>query len=100
MGWLDDEGFSTSFGNGGWKTSKGALVMARGPKIGSLYTLRETTKNLFLVVVAKEGNSIDLWHKQLGHVSKKGLKILVGENFILGMKSNDLGLCEHCIYCR
>lgn len=32
MGQLDDEGYSTSFGKGGWKISKGALVMARGTK--------------------------------------------------------------------
>jgi len=32
MGRLDDEGYSTSFGRGGWKISKGALVVAKGPK--------------------------------------------------------------------
>ena len=32
MGRLDDEGYSTSFGKGGWKINKGALVVAKGPK--------------------------------------------------------------------
>ena len=40
MGRLDDEGYSTSFGKGGWRISKGALIMAKGPKIGTLYTLK------------------------------------------------------------
>lgn len=37
MGRLDDEGYYTSFRKGGWKISKGVLVMAKGPKIGTLY---------------------------------------------------------------
>jgi hypothetical protein len=32
VGRLDDEGCSTSFGKGGWKISKGALLMAKGSK--------------------------------------------------------------------
>ena len=40
MGQLDDEGYSTSFGKEGSKISKGALVVAKGPKIGTLYSLK------------------------------------------------------------
>lgn len=98
IGQLDDEGCSTSFGNGSWKISEGALVMARGPKVGTLYILRTTTKKSNVVVVAKEGNSTNLWHKHLGHMSDKGLKILLRKNLIPGMKFYDLSFCEHCIY--
>ena len=74
--------------------------MARGPKIGTLYTLRETTEKTNVVVSAIEGNSTNLWHKRLGHMSKKSLKILVGKTLIPSMKSYHIDLCEHCIYGR
>ena len=37
VGRLDDDGFFTTFGNNSCKICKGAMVMARGPKIGTLY---------------------------------------------------------------
>ena len=98
MGQLDDEGFSTSFGKSGWKISKGALVMARGFKTGRLYTLRATTRKSNVADVAKEETSPDLWHKHLGHMTEKGLKILAGKNLLPSLKSYELDLCEPCIY--
>lgn len=77
-----------------------ALVMARGPNIGTLYTFRATTDKTNEATIAKEGNSIDLWHKLFGHMSKKGLKIRVDKNMIPSTKSYDLSLCEHCLYGR
>jgi len=100
MGRLDVEGYLTSFGKGGWKISKGALVMAKGPKTGTLYTLKTLIGKLDLAAITKEGNSADMWHKCLGHMSEKGLKILVDKNLLLGLKSYSLDLCEHCIYVR
>ena len=100
MGLLDDEGYSTSFGKGGWKFSKGAFVMAKGPKTGTLYTLKTLIGKLDFAAIRKEGNSTDMWHKRLGHMSEKGLKILVDKNLLSGLKSYNLDLCEHCIYGR
>ena len=94
---LDDEGFSTSIGKSGWKISKEALVMTSGFKTR---TLGETTRKSNVVVVAKEETSPYLWHKHLGHMSEKGLKILVGKNLLPGLRSYELNLCEHCIYGR
>ena len=74
--------------------------MAKGPKTRKAYTLKALIGKSYLVVVTKEGNSADLWHKHLGHMSKKGLKILVGKNLLPGLKSYNLSLCEHCIYGR
>jgi len=90
----------TRFGKGRWKISKGALVVAKGPKTGTLYTLKTLIGKSDLATVTKEGNSTDLWHKHLGHMSEKGLKILVGKNLLPGLKSYNLDLCEHCIYGR
>lgn len=100
MGRLDDEGYSTSFGKESWKISKGALVVAKGPKTRTLYTLKTLIGKSDFVVITKEGNSANLWHKHLGHMSKKGLKILVGKNLLPSLKSYNFDLCEHCIYGR
>ena len=100
MGRLDDDGYSTSFGKGGWKISKGALVVAKGPKTGTLYTLKTLVGKSDLVVVTKEGNSVDPWHKCLGHMSKKDLNIIATKNLLPGLKSYNLDLCGHSIYCR
>ena len=51
-----------------------------------------------MAAIEKEGNSTNLWHKWLGHMSERGLKILVGKNLLPGLKSHELNFCEHCIY--
>lgn len=79
IGRLEDEGYSTRFGKEGWKISKGALVVAKGPQTGTLYTLKTLIGKADLAAVTKEGNSADLWHKCLGHMREKGLKILIGQ---------------------
>lgn len=48
------------FGKGTWEVIKGELVMAKGIKVGTLYTLRANKEILNVVDVAKEGNSMDL----------------------------------------
>lgn len=89
---LDDDGYHNHFGEGKWKLSKGSLVPAPGEKINSLYTTRVRLCNK---VNAVECNSTDLWHLQLGYMSKKGLQILVRKNFV---KSDGMALktCTHC----
>jgi hypothetical protein len=39
--------------------------------------LREIEKKLDVATIAKEEISTNLWHKHLGHMSEKGLNILV-----------------------
>ena len=62
--------------------------------------IEDTDRKSDLPAVTKEGNSTNLWHKCLGHMSEKGLKIFVGKNLFPGLKSYNLDLCEHCIYGR
>ena len=39
VGQLDNTGYATEFGKGSWKIVKGAMVVARGTKSGTLYTI-------------------------------------------------------------
>ena len=56
--------------------------------------LKETTRKSNVVVVVEEETTPYLWNKHLGHMSEKGLKILIIKNLILGLKSYELDLCD------
>ena len=49
-----------------------------------------------MVVVAEGASSSCLWHNRLGHMSAKGMKMLVAKEALEGLKSVDIGLCESC----
>ena len=51
VGQLDEDGIRAGFSSGGWKLHKGNLLLARGPKVHSLYPLYVSLKegDLFLV---------------------------------------------------
>ena len=38
-----------------------------------------------------------LWHNRLGHMSAKGIKMLVAKGALAGLKTVDMGLCESCV---
>ncbi|KAK2985217.1 hypothetical protein RJ640_010506 [Escallonia rubra] len=82
---LDREGYFVAFGEKQWKVTKGSMVVARGEKVGTLYTLSENQRTT-------------LWHHRLGHLSESGMKILHSKNALPGMKNIQLDLCEACVY--
>jgi hypothetical protein len=93
MGQLDEEGYSTVFGNGRWSVTKGALVVARGKKVGTLYLA--SNKNTIAVVDYTEDSK--LWHNRLGHMSMKGVRMLASRGRLQNFKFEDFGQCEDCI---
>jgi len=75
---------------------KGAMVVARGMKFGTLYTTTGCTN--LVTDVAESSFSRSLWHNRLGYMSEKGLKIMVARGSLPGLKSIDMGLCESCVF--
>jgi len=73
---------------------KGNLVVARGKKRRSLYMIADED----MISVAEVGNSSSLWHQRLGHMSEKGMKLMVSKGKIPNLKHVDVGPCEHCIF--
>ena len=67
---LDDEGFTNSSGESKWKHTKGSLIVARGKKQNTLYVM-EAKLHKGEINAAKRDVSIKLWHRRLGHISKK-----------------------------
>ncbi|KAJ8486187.1 hypothetical protein OPV22_018672 [Ensete ventricosum] len=69
---LDDEDFDVRFHKGQWKLSKGSLIVANGKKCHTLYRLQAKACVEQLNATEKDF-SIELWHRRLRHMSKKGL---------------------------
>uniref|UniRef100_A0A0D3DKA6 GAG-pre-integrase domain-containing protein n=2 Tax=Brassica TaxID=3705 RepID=A0A0D3DKA6_BRAOL len=74
VGQLDDTGHDVNFGGGAWRVKKGSMVVARGHKRGTLYM---TTSYQDTVAVVENAKQTKLWHCRLGHMSEKGMKLMV-----------------------
>ncbi|MCO5593894.1 hypothetical protein L7F22_047913 [Adiantum nelumboides] len=96
-GKLDDAAYVTVFGNSAWKISKGSMIVTHGSKSGTLYTLHVLeVKNHLINVI--EQPSVSLWHRRLGHMSKKGMEILSRSGYLPGFSFHNFEFCEHCVY--
>jgi GAG-pre-integrase domain/Zinc knuckle len=90
----DDAGFETKFTKTSWKLIKGAIIVAHGQRDGTLYkVLNENSIN-----PASFKISAEVWHQRLGHMSKKGMKVMVSKGKLNGISHVDLSLCEGCVF--
>ena len=94
VGQLDDEGHAILFVGRTWKVTKGARVLAHRKKTGTLYM---TSSPRDKIVVAKISTDTSLWHRRLGHMSEKGMKMLLLKGKLPKLKSIDFDMCESCI---
>ena len=68
--------------------------MARGKKTGILYM---TSSPRDTIAVADGSTNTSLWHRRLGHLSEKGMKMLLSKGKLPELKSIDFDMCESCI---
>ena len=94
VGQLDDEGHAILFIGGTWKVTKEARVLVCGKKTGTLYM---TSSPRDTVGVAEASTDTSLWHHRLGHISEKGMKMLLSRGKLQELKSVDFDICESCI---
>ena len=94
VGQLDDEGHAILFVGGTWKVTKEARVLVCGKKTGTLYM---TSSPRDTVGVAEASTDTSLWHHRLGHISEKGMKMLLSRGKLQELKSVDFDMCESCI---
>ncbi|KAK2969092.1 hypothetical protein RJ640_013779 [Escallonia rubra] len=66
---LDREGYFVAFGEKQWKVTKGSMVVARGERVGTLYTLLGTY-NHSISLASTENLRTTLWHHRLEHLSE------------------------------
>jgi hypothetical protein len=110
---LDDAGVDTLFGKNTCKMVRGAMVLIRGVRCGTLYKLLGSTytNGCNSSVVLEQTNKEDktnivpkkktmLWHQRLGHIGEKGLRTLHNKGMVEGMSNctMDFDFREHCIY--
>ena len=74
--------------------TKGARVLARGKKIGTLYM---TSCPRDIIAIADVSTNTSQWHCRLGHISEKMMKMLLSKRKLSELKSIDFDMCESCI---
>ena len=77
-----------------WKISKGAMIIARGKKSGTLYM---TVEECCSIVVVAGNKNPNMWHQRLGHMSEKGMKIMHLKGKLPGLQLVEIDMCEDCI---
>jgi hypothetical protein len=94
-GQLSSEGYIVTFSNKVWKVIKGALVVANGDKVGTLYfcigntySTLATIKIVAIEIVTTHlvGTKTKLWHCIIGHMREKGMKILHSRKLLPSLK--------------
>ena len=100
IGQLDDLGCKILTEGGIIKVVKGNLVVMKAKKIiANLYmllgdTVQEADAS---VATANQEEATMTWHRRLGHMSERGLKVLAERNLLPGLKAVNLPFCEHCV---
>ncbi|XP_073120290.1 uncharacterized mitochondrial protein AtMg00300-like [Henckelia pumila] len=83
------------------KIVKGAPVVMKTKKVAAnLFVLLGETHKEAELAIASIGlgkESTMLWHRKLGHMSERGMKILSERKLLLGLKKVILPFCEHCV---
>ncbi|XP_073153973.1 uncharacterized mitochondrial protein AtMg00300-like [Henckelia pumila] len=83
------------------KIVKGALVVMKAEKFdANLYVLLGETHKEAELAAASIGSgeeSTVLWHRKLGHMSERGMKILSERKLLPGLTKVNLSFCEHCV---
>lgn len=99
LGVFDYSGYKFSCQGRVLKVSKGILVVMKATKVGNLYRLEWSIEMNEATMVSKEANeSTYLWNQRLGHVSEKGLKVLINYKLLTSLKTLNLNLCRHCVF--
>ncbi|KZV18236.1 hypothetical protein F511_28102 [Dorcoceras hygrometricum] len=71
------------------------MIVARGKKTGTLYMTSSCRDTLAAV---DAGANSSLWHCRLGHMSEKGMKMLMSNGKLPDLKSVEHKMCESCIF--
>jgi len=50
------------------------------------------------ISAASSGLDARVWHQRLGHMSEKGMNVMLSKDKLSGLKSIDLDFCEDCVY--
>jgi hypothetical protein len=101
VGQFDSLGCKIRKDNGIMKIIKGALVVLKARKtVVNMFVLMGETHHEAEASIASANPAEEktmMWHKKLGHMSEKGLKILSDQKLLLRFTKVTLPFCEHCV---
>lgn len=63
----------------------------------NLYTLKGEKLKESEASTNCEEESMMMWHRKLGHISERGLKILLKQKLLSSLTKTSLPFCEHCV---
>ena len=89
-------GCLSMFGKTWWKITKGALVITKGDMIDMLYLCCHNT-DYFLSIASTETCATP-WHHRIGHMSEKGMQILLSRKLLLDMKQVSFKFSEEFVF--
>ena len=93
---LDKDGYIHFISSGNWKLTKGSLVVAQGRLCFPYKTQAKVCGGQLNTV--DDDISPDLWHKQLAHMSEKGLQLLAKQSLIPMAKDKSSNPCGYCLF--
>ena len=104
---LDKFGYSCSFGNNKFSFFQNSNLVGTGSlsyvdnlyKLGTVASYHETLQLSTRGVKRKltNENSSSLWHKRLGHISKRRIERLVSDGILDSLDFTDFEICINCI---
>ncbi|XP_060170465.1 uncharacterized mitochondrial protein AtMg00300-like [Lycium barbarum] len=82
------------------KVSKGALVLMKGTRRGTLYYLQGSIMKGSVAVSnsLSDDDVTRLWHMRLGHMSEKDMTILSKRGLLGKTGMGKLYFCDHCVF--
>ena len=86
----------SSFGKGQYKLNKGNMIVARGKMVSALYNVHAKLFSASVNALEKDDHCA-LWHKRLGHMSEKGMTVLVKKKLLKGVKGVHIKKCSDCL---
>ena len=99
LGVLDSCGHKFTSLSGILKVSKGDLVVTKAHKTRNIYKLVGRTQVNDTTFVSEElSGYTQLWHQRLGHISERGLWVLINNKLLPILTTMNLMFRRHCIF--
>jgi len=74
-------------------------VVMKAINIGNLYKMEGSTQiNEVMMVFEEENEATHLWNQQLGHMRKKGIKVLINCKLLPDLKSLILNFYKNFVF--
>ena len=96
LGALESNGCTFVSENGVLRVKKGCRTVLKATREGNLYYLQGNS-HMGEVNAVSVQDETHLWHSRLGHISHKGIDVLIRKGYLDKAKVSSIKFCESCI---